>query len=47
MKTPIEFEDETTDELDAVLTGLLVIALTLLSAGLIGLFLGVLWGWMS
>jgi hypothetical protein len=49
MRTPwdVDEEDEGYDELDAALTALLVLAIALLCSGLIGLFVGVLWGWMS
>lgn len=49
MRTPweVDEDDEGYDVLDALLTGMLVIGVTLLWAGLLGLFVGVLWGWMS
>jgi hypothetical protein len=47
MKPPIEFDENADIYVDAILTGLLVIAVTLICAGLLGLGLGVVWGWME
>jgi hypothetical protein len=48
MKNPWEeIDNEVPEALDAILTGLLVIAVTLICAGLLGLGLGVVWGWVE